>query len=172
MDDRASSAIRRHIPYNWYAVLPATGSSPMMRHLRLLGSIFCAAVVALGVAAPAIAQTPVTDQYLPAATHAPTAKHTAATGATTSQGDSGSPPGSSTATDRDNSTAAARSSGGSGGSDGAGGVLPVTVQAAQGSRLPFTGGSVPLVAMLGLGLLAAALVGYAVSRRRGAARSS
>ena len=44
---------------------------------------------------------------------------------------------------------------------------PVAVQKGDsGGNLPFTGGSVPLVALIGLLLLAAGLVGVAATRRR------
>lgn len=58
---------------------------------------------------------------------------------------------------------------GSGNEPGAGGGgAPVNVQAADanGGKLPFTGGSVPLVLLIGLGLLAAGLLGTVATRKR------
>ena len=49
----------------------------------------------------------------------------------------------------------------------AGDRVPVAVQQGDaGGKLPFTGGSVPLVAMIGLGLLAAGLAVGAATRKR------
>lgn len=57
-----------------------------------------------------------------------------------------------------------------GGDGTVGGAAPVQVReitAAQADRLPFTGGQISLVALLGLALLALGAAGLASSRRRG-----
>ena len=111
----------------------------MTRHLRLLGLI-CIAMLALFVAPTVVgAQTPVQNQYqLPP--------------------DAGIAPADDDAAPADDDAAPAAD---------AGDRVPVAVQQGDaGGKLPFTGGSVPLVAMIGLGLLAAGLAVGAATRKR------
>ena len=116
----------------------------MTRHLRLLGLI-CIAMLALFVAPTVVgAQTPVQNQYQvppPAGT----------------QAQNQLPPDAGAAPADDDAAPAAD----------AGDRVPVAVQQGDaGGKLPFTGGSVPLVAMIGLGLLAAGLAVGAATRKR------
>jgi hypothetical protein len=62
-----------------------------------------------------------------------------------------------------NSSAAA---GGAGGGSGAAPVQVRNLTADKAGKLPFTGGQISLIALIGLGLLAAGSVGLAASRRR------
>jgi len=118
----------------------------MTRHLRLLGLI-CIAMLALFVAPTVVgAQTPVQNQYQlpPDAGIAPA--------------DDDAAPADDDAAPADDDAAPAAD---------AGDRVPVAVQQGDaGGKLPFTGGSVPLVAMIGLGLLAAGLAVGAATRKR------
>lgn len=102
-------------------------------------------VAALVVAAPsAVAQTPTQDQY----------ESVPPGGDTLPTDDAGGAPdpGSGLAPDDDSGAAPVAVGNGSAGAD----------------RLPFTGGQISLVALIGLALLALGLLGAAASRRRGA----
>ncbi|MGH2917213.1 MAG: hypothetical protein ACRDLS_01235 [Solirubrobacteraceae bacterium] len=113
----------------------------MTRHLRLLGLLSIATLALFVTPAVVVAQTPVQDQYEPAP-------------------DADTDPGDDTgAADTD--------------PDAAGGdQAPVAVQEADADgALAFTGGSVPLIALIGLALLAVGLVGAAASRKRRASGS-
>ncbi|MDX6690402.1 MAG: hypothetical protein QOG15_1859 [Solirubrobacteraceae bacterium] len=113
----------------------------MMRHLRLLGLVSIAVLALFAVPSTGVAQTPVQDQYAPAPD--------------TTTGDNG--------TANTNDTANENTSG----ADNAGNAGTVAVEKADANgTLPFTGGSVPLVALLGLGLLSVGLVGAAATRKR------
>jgi len=123
----------------------------MTRHLRLLGLI-CIAMLALFVAPTVVgAQTPVQNQYQvppPAGTQAQNQLPP----------DAGAAPADDDAAPADDDAAPAAD---------AGDRVPVAVQQGDaGGKLPFTGGSVPLVAMIGLGLLAAGLAVGAATRKR------
>lgn len=126
----------------------------MMRHLRLLGLI-CIAMLAL-FAAPTVvgAQTPVQNQYQvppPAGAQNPA-------GTQQLPPDAGDAPADDDAAPADDDAAPTAD---------AGDRVPVAAQQGDaGGKLPFTGGSVPLVAMIGLGLLAAGLAVGAATRKR------
>lgn len=119
----------------------------MLRHTRLVMMVLVAVFI---VAVPAaVAQTPVGDQYQPV------------------------PPGGDSAPTDD---AGAVPSGQSGRAPtGEGAPAPVAVRKASPAaidRLPFTGGQVALVALIGLGLLILGTGGVAASRRRGASAAA
>jgi hypothetical protein len=101
------------------------------------------------VAVPtAVAQSPVTDQYTT----------TDDTGVSPT-GDEGTVP-----TDEGGAAPAQES-----------GAAPVEVRevtAGQANKLPFTGGQISLIALIGLGLLAAGTVGIASTRRRSSATAA
>ena len=112
----------------------------MMRHLRLLGLLSIAMLALFAAPTVGMAQTPVQDQYQPVPD------------ADTDPDAAGGGGGGTNPTDDDGTV---------------GDEAPVNVQEAGTSgKLPFTGGSVPLVALIGLGLLAAGLVGSAATRTR------
>ncbi|MEA2142966.1 MAG: hypothetical protein QOI64_1396 [Solirubrobacteraceae bacterium] len=68
-----------------------------------------------------------------------------------------------------------QTSGGGAAGSGDSGAAPVQVRdisSAQAKKLPFTGGQISLIALLGLGLLAVGCVGVASTRRRASATAS
>ena len=70
---------------------------------------------------------------------------------------------------------AAPTAGGGAASAGGGGAAPVQVREitdAQAGKLPFTGGQISLVALIGLALLALGAAGLASSRRRTSANTT
>ena len=110
----------------------------MMRHIRLLGLVSIAMLALFAAPTVGVAQTPVQDQY--------------------QQPDDDVGPDDNVGPE-DNV--------GPGEQAGPGARAPVRVQqGSAGGNLPFTGGSVPLIALIGLALLAAGLVGAAATRKR------
>lgn len=146
----------------------------MLRHSRMVLMVLAAMFI---VAVPtALAQSPASDQYQPApgATGAPGAAGPAgaagAPGAASAPGAAGEAgaPGADGVPGADGGNAPAEVGGAPAGD--AGGNAPVeiaNVAPATGGKLPFTGGQISLIALIGLGLLALGVTGVAVSRRRG-----
>ena len=118
----------------------------MFRAARLLMMVLIAMFI---VAVPtAVAQDPVTDQYA------------------TPVDDGGELPAD------DGGAAPIDDEGGAAPAEDEGGAAPVQVRevtAVQAKGLPFTGGQISLIAMIGLGLLALGAVGIATTRRRASA---
>lgn len=129
----------------------------MLRTFRLV-MIVLVAMFIVAVPTTAMAQSPTTDQYqnVPPGGHNPV-------------DDGGSLP-----TDdglADDGGSAPADDGGSAPADD-GGSAPVDVAnapSATSGKLPFTGGQMSLIALIGLGLLALGVVGLVASRRRDAA---
>lgn len=111
----------------------------MTRHFRLLGLLSIAMLALFAAPTMGVAQTPVQDQYQP------TPDADTDDDADDADDDDGTGTGDANTTDQ----------------------APVAVQKADtNGKLPFTGGSVPLVLLIGLALLAAGLVGAAATRKR------
>jgi hypothetical protein len=111
----------------------------MMRHLRLLGLVSIAMLALFATPSAVVAQTPVQDQYEPAP-------------------DANTSPSDDSGNANDNAADTANTA-------DTGNTVDVKTADASG-KLPFTGGSVPLVALLGLGLLSVGLIGTAATRKR------
>jgi hypothetical protein len=115
-----------------------------LRHLQIVLMVLAAMFI---VAVPtAVAQSPAADQYT-------------------------TPPDAGSAPSDDSGNAPDEAGGGPATTDDdGGGNAPVeiaNVTPAAAGKLPFTGGQISLIALLGLGLLALGVTGVAVSRRRG-----
>jgi hypothetical protein len=113
-----------------------------MRHLRLLGLVSIAMLALFATPSAVVAQTPVQDQYEPAP-------------------DADTSPSDDSGNANDNTTDTADTAD----TADTGNTVDVKTADANG-KLPFTGGSVPLVALLGLGLLSVGLIGTAATRKR------
>ena len=142
----------------------------MLHRPRLIMMVLVASFI---VAVPsAMAQTPTTNQYQPTA---PVAGPPGPAGTPGAVGTPGSPgadgaPGADGGGSLPDDDAGAPDEGGSLPADDAA-AAPVTVRRAApaaAGKLPFTGGQLSLIALIGLGLLALGLVGHAVTRKRGA----
>ena len=119
----------------------------MLRHSRLVMMVLVAMFI---VAVPtALAQTPTADQYQTV------------------------PPGGGTEPTDDSGTAPTDESGAAPADDSGNAPVDVTnATNADTGSLPFTGGQVSLIALIGLGLLALGVVGVAATRRRSSPTAS
>jgi len=124
----------------------------MLRTFRLV-MIVLVAMFIVAVPTTAMAQSPTTDQYENVPAGGPD--------------DGGSLP--------DDDAGAPADGGGSAPADDAGGSAPVDVAnapSATSGKLPFTGGQISLIALIGLGLLAFGAIARVASRKRDAAAAA
>ena len=129
----------------------------MLRHTRLVMIALAATFI---VAVPAaVAQTPTADQYQTAPP---------AGGAQPTDDAGAAPVDDAGAAPDDDAGAAPVDDAGAAPVDDAGAAPVAVANAAPGStnNLPYTGGQISLIALIGLGLLALGMVGLAVTRKR------